>query len=126
MAAVEAAEPERGPAVEALDRLVAASWTQLARHEAIGRASAVELGADAMRRAHEAARTVIRDLVDRGRREGVFRTDLPTDWLVTSSLALIHAAADGVRAGELDASGALDALSRTVTDLLEGAHAYRT
>src|SRR5207248_1785120 len=48
MAAVEAAEPERGPAVEALDRLVAASWTQLARHEAIGRASAAELGADAM------------------------------------------------------------------------------
>src|SRR5437773_7212542 len=33
--AVDAAEPERGPAVDALHRLIDASWTQLARHEAI-------------------------------------------------------------------------------------------
>jgi AcrR family transcriptional regulator len=120
MAAIASAEPDRGPAVEALKRLVAASWEELGRHEEIGRASSAELNADAMRRAHEAARSVIRKLVERGRREGAFRTDVPADWLVTSSLALIHAAAEEVRAGELDSVAALDVLSATITDLFAG------
>ena len=117
MVAIESAEPDRGPAAEALQRLLAASWQELARHEEIARASAAALSADAMRRAHEAARAVIRMLVKRGRREGSFRRDLPANWLVTSCLALIHAGAETVRAGELDSDAALDVLSVTVADL---------
>jgi AcrR family transcriptional regulator len=117
MAAVDSAEPERGPAVDALQRLIAASWAQLGHNEDIARASTAELSTDAMRRAHEAARAVIRKLVQRGQREGVFRADVAADWLVTSSLALIHAAAEGVRAGELESDGALDVLCVTITDL---------
>jgi AcrR family transcriptional regulator len=120
MAAIESAEPERGPAPDALRRVIAASWEHLGRNEAIARAAAAELSADAMRRAHEAARAVIRKLVMRGRRERTFRRDVPVDWLVTSSLALIHAAAEGVRAGELAPHAALDVLSLTVGDLLAG------
>jgi TetR/AcrR family transcriptional regulator, mexCD-oprJ operon repressor len=115
--ALESAEPERGPATDALRRVLAASWEQLGHNEQIGRASAAELSADAMRRAHQAARAVIRKLVVRGRREGAFRTDVPPGWLVTSCLALIHAAAEEVRAGELDSDAALAALSVTVVDL---------
>jgi hypothetical protein len=63
---------------------------------------------------------VIRRLVERGRREGAFRTDLPTGWLITSSLALIHAAAEEVRSGELDAQAALDVLAATVIELFVG------
>jgi AcrR family transcriptional regulator len=117
MAAVESAEPERGPALDALRRLIAASWEQIGHNEDIARASAAELSADAMRRAHETARAVIRKLVQRGQREGVFRADVAADWLVTSSLALIHAAAEGVRAGELESDSALDVLCVTITDL---------
>ena len=62
---------------------------------------------------------MIRKLVDRGRREGAFRTDVPAEWLVTSFLALIHAAAEEVRAG-LDSTAALEALSLTVCDLFAG------
>lgn len=120
MAAIESAEPERGPAVGALRRLLAASWEELGRHEEVGRASAAELSADAMRRAHQAARAVIRKLVLRGRREGVFRSDVAVDWLVTSCLALIHAAGEEVREGELDPKVALDVLSVTVADLFAG------
>lgn len=36
-------------------------------------------------------------MVERGRREGAFPTDVATEWLITSFLALIHAAADEVR-----------------------------
>jgi TetR/AcrR family transcriptional repressor of mexCD-oprJ operon len=118
--ALESAEPERGAAFDALGRLVAASWEQLGHNEEIARAAAAELSADAMRRAHETARDVILKLVERGRREGTFRTDVTADWLVTSCLALIHAAAEEVRAGELDSNAALDALSVTVVDLFVG------
>jgi AcrR family transcriptional regulator len=120
MTAIESAEPERGAADEALQRLLAASWEELARNEEIARAAAAELSADAMRRAHQAARAVIHELIARGRREATFRTDLATDWLVTSSLALIHAAAEEVRSGGLDSDAALHALSLTVADLFAG------
>ena len=120
MATLEAAEPERGPALAALQRLLATGWEEIGRHEAIGVAAAGQLNAEAMRRSHESARAVIRRLVERGRREGAFRSDLPTGWLITSSLALIHAAAEEVRAGELDAQAALDVLAATVTELFVG------
>jgi AcrR family transcriptional regulator len=120
MATLEAAEPERGPALAALQRLLATGWEEIGRHEAIGVASAGQLSADAMRRTHESARTVIRKLVERGRREGAFRSDVPTGWLITSCLALIHAAAEEVRACELDAQTALDVLTATVSELLVG------
>jgi AcrR family transcriptional regulator len=120
MATIESAEPDRGPAGDALQRLLAASWEELARNEDIARGAAAELSADAMRRAHHAARAAIRELVERGRREGTFRTDVTTDWLVTSALALIHAAAEEVRAGALDSDAALHALSLTLTDLYAG------
>ena len=120
MAKLEAAEPERGPALSALQRLLATGWEEIGRHEAIGVAAAGQLNAEAMRRSHESARAVIRRLVERGRREGAFRSDLPTGWLITSSLALIHAAAEEVRVGELDAQSALDVLTATVTGLFVG------
>ncbi len=126
MHAVGSAEPARGPAVEALERLLAASWEELNRHEEIAHASAAELSADAMRRAHQSARAVIGRLVERGRREGAFRTDVAARWLVTSCLALIHAAAEEVRAGEIDSKEALDALDVTIVDLLTARRGVRT
>jgi TetR/AcrR family transcriptional regulator, mexCD-oprJ operon repressor len=120
MAAIDSADPKSGSAPEALQRLIRASWAEIGHNEQIGRASAAELSPEAMRRAHAAARATIRKLTKRGRREGAFRTDVPVDWLVTSCLALIHAAAEEVREGELDSDAALEALSVTVADLFEG------
>jgi hypothetical protein len=73
-----------------------------------------------MRRAHESARAMIGKLIERGRREGAFRADLPDSWLITSSLALIHAAAEEVRDGQLDSNAALDLLTATITELFVG------
>jgi AcrR family transcriptional regulator len=120
MVALDSAEPGRGLAVDALRRLLAASWKELGRHEDIARASAADLSAHAMRRAHHDARAVIGKLIERGRHEGAFRTDVPAGWLVTSCLALIHAAAEEVRTGELNSNTALDVLSVTITDLFAG------
>ena len=116
-AALESSDPERGPAMEALQRLVASSWREIGHNEDIGRTAAAELSAEAMRRAHETARAVLARLVERGRREKAFRTDVPPAWLVTSALALIHAAAEAVREGELEPDSALEVLSASVLSL---------
>ena len=118
MSAIDAAESDRGPAADALQRLIASSWQQIAGHDEIAHAAARELSADAMRHSHASARETIRRLIQRGRKEGAFRTDMPADWLVTASLAVMHAAAEGVRTGELSAQAAPKALSLTIGDLL--------
>jgi AcrR family transcriptional regulator len=118
--AIAAAEPDRGPAAEALLRVIEASWEQLGRHEGIGRAAAANLSSRAMRRSHETAHRAVRRLVDRGRAENAFRTDVPPDWLVTSFFALVHGARDEVAAGRLNRDAALDALRRTLPDLFVG------
>lgn len=120
MEAVDSAQPQRGPALDATARVIAASWEHLARHQDMAAASAAELSPDAMRRAHGAARDAIRALVERGRAEGAFRADLPLDWLVTATLALIHGAAEEVRAGSMESGDALEVLVTSAQELLVG------
>jgi AcrR family transcriptional regulator len=106
-AAIASAEPAEGAAVEALARLIAASWAELGRHEAIGRAASRELSAEAMHRAHHAPLKVLHQLLERGQADGSFRTDIPAELLVSAALALIHTTADATRHGALtdDAAG---------------------
>jgi AcrR family transcriptional regulator len=118
--ALDAAEPESGPADEALVRLIEASWRELERHHAIASAAAEQLSPDALRRSHEGGALKIRALVERGRSDGTFRDDVPTDWLVVSFFALIHAAADEVRGGRLKPAKALEALTSTMRDMFAG------
>jgi AcrR family transcriptional regulator len=125
MEAIASAELEEGPAVEALQRLLSSSWEHIARYESLARTAALELSTDAMRRAHHDARTVIERLIERGRAEGAFRADLSTDWLVTSSFALIHAAAEEVRSGSMTHRAALTVLVSTLTDLFVGGRVAR-
>ena len=117
MAAIDAAEADRGPAMEALERLLQSGWRELDRRDAVARAASERLPAETLRRQHEPLLGVIENLVARGREEGAFRTDLPPQWLVTTLYALIHAAGDDVRAGRLDADDAPRILTTTVGDL---------
>jgi TetR/AcrR family transcriptional repressor of mexCD-oprJ operon len=116
-AALEAAEPEQGPPLEALGRVVSASWREVARHEAIRQTTAEELSPEAVRRTHAPAAAVLGRLIERGRKEGAFRTDLPAQWLQMSFFALLHAAADEVRAKRMGAQAAATAVTTTVTEL---------
>lgn len=102
-AAIASAQPAAGSADDALKRLVAASWGELSRHEAIGQAAARELSAEAMHRSHHAALTMLQQLLERGQADGSFRDDVPEALLVSAALALIHATADAVRHGVLAA-----------------------
>ena len=120
MKAIAAAEPDRGPALEALHRLTAASWEQISRHQRIAGAAASELSTEAMHRSHQAAIGTLHRLIERGRREAAFRTDLPAELLVTAALGLIHAVADATRGGVLDSDAARAAADTLVTELWRG------
>jgi TetR/AcrR family transcriptional repressor of mexCD-oprJ operon len=119
-AAIEAAEPEKGPPLEALDRVIAAAWRELDRNRAVAQATSEHLGAVEVARAHEPAMRPIRELVARGRREGAFRADVPEQWLVTACFALLHACGDEVRAGRMDAERALEVVTTTMRDVFAG------
>lgn len=120
MAAYEAAEPDSGTAAEALDRVISASWHEIERHSAIGDAAMQQLSSAALNRAHERGFERVHALVERGRRDGSFRTDVPAEWLVTSFFALIHAAGEAERAGRIEHGEALDAIRLTLRDLVRG------
>jgi AcrR family transcriptional regulator len=119
-AALAAADPETGPPLEALARLVAAGWRVLGSNAAMAEAAAARLSADAMTRSHQAARHQVAELVTRGRSDGTFRTDVPESWLVACCFALFHSCADEVRAGRLNPADAERALTSTMTDLFTG------
>ena len=115
--ALDAVEPERGPPLEALARVIDIGWRDLDRNNAISQAASELLTAEAHKRTHQAAHRRLRKLIDRGRRSGEFRTDVPAEWLVTAFHALIHAAGDDVRAGRMRAGVALTALHVTMRDV---------
>jgi TetR/AcrR family transcriptional repressor of mexCD-oprJ operon len=117
---IEAARPAEGDPVEALECVLSVSWEQLERHEGIRRAAAEELDPAAIARSHASAARMLRRLIERGRRAGAFRKDLPPEWLIASCLGLLHTAADEVREKQLRSDEAMSAVKTTVIELFTG------
>lgn len=116
--AITAADPDQGPASEALERVINVSWQELAGTAAIADAASAELGHETMRTSHQSALGVVRRLIERGRKDGSFRRDLETDWLVSCFFSLIHTARADVQAGRLEADRALEVVKVTLSRLL--------
>lgn len=117
LSAFEEARPQDGPADQALLRMAEASWRQLGRYEALARGAAEHLPAGAVHRSHQAMLAPLQALVDRGRREGAFRTDLPADWLASLYFALLHGAQEHAAGHDVDRAQALELLKTSLTDL---------
>jgi AcrR family transcriptional regulator len=120
MTALQSVHPDDGPPIEALDRMLAAAWQHLARYRAMAAAVAELLNPEAVIRTHQAAHQTVGALLERGQADGSFRTDLPARWLVTASIALVHACSDEVRAGHIDQHDAIRILTTSVRDLFTG------
>lgn len=118
--ALQAAEPERGDPFLALDRVISVAWPILERASTMVKATAEQLPAARRQQLHAPAFAPIHRLVERGQREGVFRSDVPAEWLVACSYALIHAAADEVRERRLSAAIAPTVLIGSLHDLFRG------
>ena len=120
MSALQAANLHEGPPVEALERLLATAWRHLARYSAMTKAVAEQMTPEAVARTHQAAHHTLGALLERGREDGSFRSDLPVSWLVTTCVAVIHAGAAEVREGRIEERDAVRILTTTVRDLFTG------
>ena len=107
-----------GPAEIALARLIRTSWSILDRHRTVRAAALAELGAEALRDQHDQVVHHVERLLARGQDDQVFRSDLPGPWLVAVFYATLHAGADEVSAGRLDAGAAPDVLVTTLLSTL--------
>jgi len=95
-----------GPPRVALVRLIEASWEVLDQSRSILMAAQKELSPARIQQLHQAPAARVAGLIERGRAEGAFRTDLPVSWLVVTLHHLMHAAADEIHAGRLTADDA--------------------
>jgi TetR/AcrR family transcriptional regulator, mexCD-oprJ operon repressor len=110
-----------GDAADALARLVEASWKVTIRSGSLVVAAEKALPPHVVRAAHAGElEDRVRNFLAGAQRAGAFRSDLSTDWLVAVFAATLHAAANEIEAGRLQA----DAAAGHITATLLGA--YRT
>jgi AcrR family transcriptional regulator len=115
--ALRAATPDEGDPVEALVRLLTASWRTLGRYPALVQLNS-RLGSEHMRALHQPVVRLVRPLLKRGQASGAFKSELPIDWMVTVLLELMHAASREVAAGRLPEGKAQRALIASTTGAL--------
>ncbi|MFI6387179.1 TetR/AcrR family transcriptional regulator [Nonomuraea sp. NPDC050547] len=109
-----------GNAREAMTRLLVSSWQTMAESAALLAAAEEILPAGRVRELHEKPARRITELIRRGQDQGVFRTDLPLEWLVNVVHYILHGAATEVRAGRLAPAEAAEVVARSVQSLLTG------
>jgi AcrR family transcriptional regulator len=112
-ATVEAAEPERGDAADALRRVVVSAWRTLERYHALV-AINTQLPQAELHARHRPVLAVLEPLIERGQRDGSFRSGVPAAWHLSVVMALIHAASAEVQAGRAPEERAEAALVATV------------
>lgn len=117
MAAFAEARPQDGPAFEALDRMLEASWSQFAQFEGLTRYARQYMSPGSLHRTHEAMMAPLHALIERGRAEGAFRTDVPVDWLATMYISLAHGALEHAQAHGVRPGKGLELLKRTAADV---------
>jgi AcrR family transcriptional regulator len=113
-AVIRAAEPDRGDPVEALRRVVAATWQTLGRYHALVAINTRQQEHEELRHRHTSVLGELEPLIERGQAEGNFRSDVPAGWHLSMLLALVHAASAELRAGRLPEVDAEAALVATV------------
>jgi AcrR family transcriptional regulator len=109
-----AATDTAGDPAEALARLVAASWQVVHQFRNILLAAHRELPVERIRGVHDRILRRVQSLIERGQRSGAFRTDLPRHWLVTTTVSLMHAAAEDAAAGRVKADQAAGLITATL------------
>jgi TetR/AcrR family transcriptional regulator, mexCD-oprJ operon repressor len=103
-----------GDPVAVITQLISSSWLIIDQFRGLLHAAQLELPQERIRAVHDRVLDRVSGVIERGRDAGAFRTDLPTVWLLSVALAVMHAAADDVAAGRLGAGDAGPYLVRTI------------
>ena len=111
--ATRGAEPQRGEPVEALERVLRATWRELARFHALLAINIARLSPEELRRRHLPVLDQLQPLIERGQEQGAFRSDLPVEWHLAVIRAIVHTASGESRSGRMTESEAEAAMLST-------------
>ena len=111
--AMRSAEPQRGEPVEALERVLRATWRELARFHALLALNTARLSAEELHRRHLPMLDQLQPLIERGQKHGVFRSDLPAAWHLAVIRAIVHTASAESQNGRIPESEAEAAMLST-------------
>ncbi len=112
--ATSEAEPQRGEPKEALERVLLATWQKLDQFQALLAINTARLSAKELRRRHLPVTTQLAPLVERGQKDGVFRSDLSVSWHLAVIRALVHTASAELYSGRISQAEVEDAMLTTV------------
>jgi AcrR family transcriptional regulator len=118
--ATREAEPERGEPVEALARVLRATWRQLAQFHGLLALNTARLSAEELHRRHLPVLDQLEPLIERGQKQGAFRPDLPVSWLLAVTRSIVHTASHEIRGGRLPDSEAEDVMISTILGAIGG------
>jgi hypothetical protein len=90
-----------------------ATWRELARFHGLLALNTARLSAEELHRRHVPMLDQLEPLIERGQREGVFRSDLPIAWHLAVIRAIVHAASASIEGGRLEESEAEAAMLTT-------------
>jgi TetR/AcrR family transcriptional repressor of mexCD-oprJ operon len=97
---IVSAEPAVGDPVQALRRVISATWRTLGRYHALVAINA-RLPHEALHHHHGSVLAALEPLIERGQNAGVFRPDVPASWHLGTLLALVHGASAELSAGRI-------------------------
>ena len=118
--AMRGAEPQRGEPAEALERVLRATWRQLAQFHGLLALNTARLSVEELHRRHLPMLDQLEPLIERGQKQGVFRTDQPVSWQLAVARALVHAASAEIRSGRIQDSEAEAVMISTVLAAIGG------
>jgi hypothetical protein len=99
--------------VEALERVLRATWRQLAQFHGLLALNTARLSAEELHRRHVPVLDQLEPLVERGQKQGDFRSDLPIAWHLAVIRAIVHTASRETQGGRIAESEAEDAMLTT-------------
>jgi AcrR family transcriptional regulator len=111
--ATREAEPERGEPVEALERVLQATWRQLAQFHGLLALNTARLSAEELHQRHLPVLDQLEPLIERGQEQGVFRSDLPVAWHLAVIRAIVHTASHEIQGGRIPEAAAESAMLST-------------
>ena len=94
--------------------MVRATWRQLAQFHGLLALNTARLSAEELHRRHVPMLDQLEPLIERGQKQGVFRSDLPVAWHLAVVRAIVHAASAEVRSGRIQESTAEAAMLSTI------------
>jgi AcrR family transcriptional regulator len=120
--AMRGAEPQRGEPVEALERVLKATWHQLAHFHALLALNTARLSAEELHRRHLPMLDQLEPLIKRGQKQGVFRSDLPIAWHLAVIRAIVHTASHESQGGRISETEAEAAMLTTAINAIGTPH----